>query len=50
MDNILVGVDAIVHLAELSNDPLGQLIPQITYKISHEGACNLAKLAKASRM
>ena len=44
----LAGFDAIVHLAELSNDPLGQLAPQITYKINHEGACNLAKLAKAS--
>ncbi len=44
----LVGFDAIVHLAELSNDPLGQLAPQITYKINHEGACHLAKLAKAS--
>ena len=44
----LAGFDAIVHLAELSNDPLGQLAPQITYKINHEGACHLAKLAKAS--
>ena len=44
----LAGFDAIVHLAELSNDPLGQLAPQITYKINHEGASHLAKLAKAS--
>lgn len=42
----LQGVDAIVHLAELSNDPLGQLAPHITYEINHEGSVRLAKLAK----
>jgi nucleoside-diphosphate-sugar epimerase len=40
------GVDACVHLAELSNDPLGQNNPQITYKINHLGSVKLAKLAK----
>jgi nucleoside-diphosphate-sugar epimerase len=43
----LEGVDAIVHLAELSNDPVGQLSPAITYEINHEGSVRLAKLAKA---
>ena len=42
----LEGVDAIVHMAELSNDPLGQLLPTITYEVNHEGSVRLAKLAK----
>jgi nucleoside-diphosphate-sugar epimerase len=41
----LEGVDAIVHMAELSNDPLGQLAPDVTYKENHEGSVRLAKLA-----
>lgn len=44
----LQDVEAIVHLAELSNDPLGQLAPQITYEINHEGSVRLAKLAKTA--
>ncbi len=39
-------VDAIVHMAELSNDPTGQLSPTITYDINHKGSVRLAKLAK----
>jgi nucleoside-diphosphate-sugar epimerase len=42
----LRGVDAIVHMAELSNDPLGQLSPTITYEINHQGSVHLAALAK----
>ncbi|HEX8487983.1 MAG TPA: SDR family oxidoreductase [Propionibacteriaceae bacterium] len=42
----LEGVDAIVHMAELSNDPLGQLSPTITYEINHAGSVRLAQLAK----
>ena len=42
----LQGVEAIVHMAELSNDPAGQLAPQITYEINHQGSVRLAKLAK----
>ncbi|BAY92322.1 MULTISPECIES: NAD-dependent epimerase/dehydratase family protein [unclassified Tolypothrix] len=42
----LQGVDAIVHMAELSNDPTGQLSPTITYDINHHGSVRLAKLAK----
>jgi hypothetical protein len=34
----LKGVNAVVHLAELSNDPLGQLAPKITYEINHRGS------------
>ncbi len=44
----LAGVDAIVHMAELSNDPTGQLSPTITYDINHQGSVRLANLAKAA--
>ena len=40
------GVDAVVHMAELSNDPLSQLAPTITYEINHEGSVHVASLAK----
>jgi nucleoside-diphosphate-sugar epimerase len=42
----LRGFDAIVHLAELSNDPVGQLNPNITFNINHLGTVELAKKAK----
>ncbi len=42
----LRGVDAVIHLAELSNDPLGQLNPEITFEINHRGSLRLAKLCK----
>jgi nucleoside-diphosphate-sugar epimerase len=44
--NDLDGFDAIVHLAALSNDPLGNLDSQLTYDINHLASVNLAKLAK----
>jgi nucleoside-diphosphate-sugar epimerase len=40
------GFDAIIHLAELSNDPLGQNDPEITWAINHRGSVRLAQLAK----
>lgn len=43
----LQGVEAIVHMAELSNDPTGQLAPNITYEINHKGSIRLAELAKS---
>lgn len=43
----LEGVQAVVHMAELSNDPAGQLNPTITYEINHKGSVRLAELAKA---
>ncbi|MDZ8084757.1 MAG: SDR family oxidoreductase [Nostoc sp. DedQUE12b] len=46
----LQGVEAVVHMAELSNDPLGQLAPDITYDINHKGSVHIAKLAKAARI
>jgi nucleoside-diphosphate-sugar epimerase len=42
----LQGIEAVVHMAELSNDPTGQLSPNITYEINHQGSVRLAKLAK----
>lgn len=42
----LRGIDAIVHMAELSNDPTGQLAPTITYDINHKGSVRLAQLAQ----
>jgi nucleoside-diphosphate-sugar epimerase len=42
----LRGMDAVVHLAELSNDPLGQLNPAITYRINHEASTRLARLCR----
>ena len=42
----LQGFDTIIHLAELSNDPLGQYSPEITYQINHLGSVKLAKLCK----
>jgi nucleoside-diphosphate-sugar epimerase len=43
---ILKGIDAVVHLGELSNDPAGQLLPEITHEINHLGSVRLANLAK----
>jgi nucleoside-diphosphate-sugar epimerase len=47
-DEDLHGVEAVVHMAELSNDPAGQLSPQITYDINHNGSVHLAQIAKAA--
>lgn len=42
----LEGIDAVVHMAELSNDPLGQFAPQLTHAINRGGSVRLATLAK----
>jgi nucleoside-diphosphate-sugar epimerase len=42
----LEGFDAIIHLAGLSNDPLGDLNPALTYEINHVASVRLARLAK----
>ncbi|MDI5978176.1 NAD-dependent epimerase/dehydratase family protein [Amycolatopsis magusensis] len=39
-------VDAVIHLAALSNDPLGSLAPELTYDINHHASVRLARLAK----
>jgi nucleoside-diphosphate-sugar epimerase len=40
------GFDAVVHLAELSNDPLGQNRPEITFDINHRGSVRIAQAAR----
>ena len=42
----LEGVEAVLHLAGISNDPLGDLNPQCTLDINHLASVRLAKLAK----
>lgn len=44
----LEGFDAVIHLAALSNDPLGNLNPDITYSINHRASVQLARHAKAA--
>jgi len=43
----LEGFDAVLHLAGLSNDPLGDLNPELTFEINHQASVRLAKTAKA---
>jgi nucleoside-diphosphate-sugar epimerase len=40
------GFEAVVHLAELSNDPLGQNRPDITFSINHQGSVRIAQAAR----
>src|ERR1035441_3367805 len=42
----LMGFDAVLHFAALSNDPLGDLDPRLTYNINHIASVQLAELAK----
>lgn len=42
----LAGFDAVIHLAALSNDPLSDLNPSITFEINHEGSAHVARTAK----
>lgn len=42
----LAGFDAVVHLAALSNDPMGQLNPRLTAEINHRGSVRIAELAR----
>ena len=42
----LDGIDAVMHLAGLSNDPLGDLNPTLTFEINHKASVRLAVLAK----
>ncbi len=43
----LEGCEAVAHLAELSNDPLGQNNPEVTHKINHLGSVALAEVARS---
>ena len=42
----LRGFDAVVHMAELSNDPIGDLIGDVTFEVNHRGSVHLAECAK----
>jgi len=42
----LAGFDAVVHLAALSNDPLGNLEPDLTFQINHRASVALARMAR----
>ena len=42
----LVGFDAVVHLAAISNDPIGHLNPRATYSVNADGAIHVAAMAK----
>lgn len=44
--SLLKGFDAVIHLAALSNDPLGDLDAQLTYDINHVATVRLASLAR----
>jgi nucleoside-diphosphate-sugar epimerase len=44
--NILKGIDAVIDMASLSNDPSGELDPQKTLEINYEGRVRVARLSK----
>lgn len=44
----LAGFDAVVHLAALSNDPLGNLDPALTYAVNHQASVDIARAARAA--
>lgn len=44
----LQGFDGVLHLAALSNDPLGDLDPDLTYDVNHRSSVRLAEMAKAA--
>lgn len=44
----LEGFDAVVHLAAISNDPVGHLNPEATYAVNADGAVQMARAAKAA--
>ena len=46
----LEGVDAVIHLAAISNDPIGNLNPECTYGVNHRASVRLAEVAKEVRV
>jgi nucleoside-diphosphate-sugar epimerase len=44
----LEGFDAVIHLAAISNDPIGHLNPDATYGVNARGAIHMAEVAKAA--
>lgn len=46
----LQGIDAIIHLSALSNDPIGEFDPTLTEQINHAGTIKLATLAREAKV
>jgi len=46
IDKLTRGIDAIIHLAAISNDPSGELNPDLTVKVNYKATANLVKIAK----
>ena len=44
----LAGFEAVIHLAAVSNDPVGDLNPDVTYEINHEASVRLARVARSA--
>jgi len=44
----LAGFDAVIHLAAISNDPIGHLNPEATYSVNADGAFHMAEMAKSA--
>lgn len=44
--NLLTGIDAVVHLAGISNDPMGKAFEDVTLDINYKASIKLAKMAK----
>ena len=44
--DLLNNVDAVIHLAAISNDPMGNQYENVTFEINHQASVNLAKIAK----
>jgi nucleoside-diphosphate-sugar epimerase len=44
----LAGFEAVIHLAAISNDPVGDLNPEVTYAINHEASVHLARVARSA--
>lgn len=47
-DSLLKGVDAVVHLAAVSNDPMGSKYEEVTIDVNHKSSIELARKAKAA--
>lgn len=46
--SLLAGIDAVVYLAAISNDPMGATYENVTYDVNHRSAINIARMAKAA--
>ena len=46
----LDGLDAVIHLAAISNDPVGNLNPELTFDINHRASARLAETAKRAHV